>query len=82
MCGNLLWRYPEDEQEKAELHALFERIKATGIWCSCFPEGDGFCFATNAAGNLNEDSLTPEYYKQATTLFQEVFGDDLLIKPV
>lgn len=80
-CGNLLWSYPENEQEEKELHALFERIRATGIWCSRYPEGDGFCFTPDSKGSIDEAMLTPEYYMHTVALFKQVFGDSLFIEP-
>jgi len=80
MFGNLIWQLPTNEEEAEELYALFERIKSTGIWCSCFPDGDGFCFAPDSIGALDTAMLTPEYYCQATELFKQVFGDALLVK--
>jgi hypothetical protein len=79
MFGNLIWQLPQDQQEAEELHAFFEAIKSTGIWCSCFPDGDGFCFAPDAEGRLDNASLTPEYYSKATQLFKEVFGQELQV---
>jgi hypothetical protein len=56
--GNLLWGYPKSKQEIRQFQALYERIKATGIWCSCYPEGDGFCFAPDSDGRIDESLLT------------------------
>jgi len=79
--GNLLWGCPEDGQ-LLEFQALCERIEATGIWCSLYPENDGFCFSPSSDGAVNADLLTAEYYERTTALFKEVFGGGLVVNPI
>jgi hypothetical protein len=75
--GYLLWSDPKDAQEMQEYLALHEKIVSTGIWCTKFPEGDGFLFGADAAGKIEPALLTKEYYRRTVALFKEVFGDDL-----
>jgi len=75
--GNLLWEQPVNEQEEALYHALYQQIRATGVWCSLFPEGDGFCFATNEEARINPALPTSDYYSSTVALFAQVFGEEL-----
>jgi len=79
--GNLLWGCPVDGQLK-EFQALCERIEASGLWCSLYPENDGFCFSPSSEGAVNADLLTPEYYTRTTALFKDVFGEGLIVNPL
>ncbi|HMG66369.1 MAG TPA: hypothetical protein VK588_01745 [Chitinophagaceae bacterium] len=80
VCGNLFWRLPKNAEEAQELHALFEAICYTGMWCSTFQEGDGFCFTPTGNGKLDPALLTPEYYRSAIKQFKEIFGEDLAVE--
>lgn len=77
MFGNLIWHNPTNQQEAEEIYDLFRRVQATGIWCSCFPEGDGFCFAPDSKGQLDVSDMTPDYYRKTVNFFKQVFGEDL-----
>jgi hypothetical protein len=75
--GYLLWRNPKDDQEMQEYLALHERISEAGIWCSRYPESDGFIFEADCARKIEPALLTQDYYRRTVALFKEVFGEGL-----